>query len=150
MTEKLKAFLRSEQFKSLFIYCVVGALTTLVNFVCFYILQHPVRILFGIAEENAAYLTAANILANAAAITFAFYPNKKYVFRSPFTSRGDTWRDFGQFVLARAASLVLDVLLVDLMVVVLHADDMVTKVIVSVIVLTVNYITSKFWVFRKK
>lgn len=150
MAEKIKNFLKSRAFRELLVYGVVGVLTTIVNIGAFALLNGSVRTLAGMQEQSAAYLTAANVLANVLSIVFAFFANKAYVFESRSWQRAQVCKEAVQFGLARLFSMVLDIGVVNLCVLWLHMDELIAKVLANVLVIVVNYITGKLWVFRKK
>ena len=54
------------------------------------------------------------------------------------------------FYLSRVSTLLLDMLMMYIFVSVLKFDDKVIKLIVQVIVIVLNYVLSKFIVFKKK
>ncbi len=90
------------------------------------------------------------------AVLFAFLTNKYFVFR---TGRGGLWtflREFLEFVGARLLSLLLEVWGVDALVrlgfnrPVLGITGGAAKACVTVLVILVNYLFSKFLVFRQE
>ena len=80
-------------------------------------------------------------------MAFAFYPNKRWVFKS---KGGNVRRELAQFLSARVLSLVMDVLLMLLFVGAWRMNDMLAKLIVQVVVIAANYFASKFWIFRRR
>ena len=150
MLKKLTAFIKSDAFRELFIYGVVGVATTLVNILAFAILNGPVRTAAGIAQGSIGYINGANIAANVLSIAFAFFANKIFVFRSRSWERKLVWKEAAQFSLARVFAMILDIAIVNLCVAAMKMDEMLAKIIANVLVIIVNYITGKLWVFRKK
>ncbi len=146
----MQKLLKNPKLKELFLYAVVGALTTAVNVGLFWVFTHPVRAALGVAEDAGGYLTAVNILANVVSIAFAFVANKLFVFESRSWERNVALREAVEFGAARGLSLVMDVLLVDLLVLRLGVREMIAKIGVNVLVIVVNYVLSKVWIFRKK
>lgn len=119
-------------------YLVFGALTTLVNFLVYYPLSRLV------------HYTVANIAAWLAAVIFAFFVNKAFVFEDERWDGRALLRQGGQFALMRLFSLGAEegVMLLFVEVWGLNAD--VTKIVTQVIVVVLNYIFSKFIIFRRK
>lgn len=146
---KTGKLLRSPALRELLVYGVVGVLTTLVNIVCFALLDGPVRASLGMDSQNAAYLTAANALANVLSIVFAFFANKIFVFRSRSWQCAQVCREAVQFAIARVLALFLDIGAVNLCVLRLGMVSMISKLLANVLVIVVNYITGKLWVFRR-
>lgn len=127
-----------ERYRELIVYGVCGILATLVNIISYYLLAH----LAGID-----YLLA-NALAWALAFLFAYYSNSRWVFRYPaFNGEGWTGR-FAKFLGARAFTGVLDMALMWLMVDRLLWDDSWSKVAVNILVIILNYVMSKLYIFK--
>lgn len=150
MIARIRSFIKSEAFRELFVYGLVGVGTTLVNIVSFWLLNGPVRSLFTISEDSVGYLTFATAAANVISIAAAYYPNRRFVFRSRATGFRAVLREAASFFAARLAALGLDVLAVDIMAGALGWDDMLSKILSNVIVLVFNYVLSKFVIFRRK
>ncbi len=123
--------------KEVILYLVFGVLTTVVNYVVYYIcrewLQFP--------------LLVANTLAWILAVLFAFFTNRKYVFSS---KDSNILKELGLFVSARLLSFLLfDQLTMYLMVKLLHINEYIAKLIANVFVIIFNYAASKLVIFRK-
>lgn len=150
MRDTLKSLLADrERLKEGLRYLVFGVLTTLVNWVAYWLLTEGLG-LSGYQEGSAGYhavATGANAAAWVLAVLFAFFTNKRYVFRSDRAHRG-AWGEFFLFVSARVLSLLLfDVLLFNLCLRVM--DDKLAKLLMNVLVVIFNYFASKFVIFRK-
>lgn len=137
MIETLKALL--EKYREQWRYLIVGVCTTLVN----YLIYTPLIFLFPFFKEN---YQLANALAWAGAVTFAYFANGAFVYNS--TARRGV-KEAGAFVLSRLFSLGLEALLLALMVELLHLDEFIAKLVVSVVTIVVNYLTGKL-VFKKR
>lgn len=79
---------------------------------------------------------------------FCYVTNKWFVFRTPYTGLGPFLREMISFVLARGFTFLLDFLGVMLLVEVMGAGKFVGKCVMTVVVVIVNYILSKCFVFR--
>ena len=115
-------------------------MTTLVNYVVYFICTKAIRI---------DYLIA-NIIAWFIAVVFAFWVNKIYVFRSYQKDAKTMLREFGTFVSARILSGVLETGMLALFVEAMHFNDSVIKIIASVLVVIINYVLSKLIIFKKQ
>lgn len=91
----------------------------------------------------------ATALSWAAAVLFAFVTNKFFVFRSYGMRPGLLWREFSGFVAARAATGVFTMVAMIVMVDGLHWNEFFGKLVVSAISLVLNYIFSKWVIFKK-
>ena len=121
-------------------YIFFGACTTLVN-VGAYAAQ---RYLFGVD------VTAANMISIALAILFAYVVNKQYVFKSRTASVKELLAEAAQFIGMRLGTMFLEVFGVVFLSSVFGIDDMVSKLAVQAVVLALNYLFSKLFVFNKE
>lgn len=94
--------------------------------------------------------TLSQTLAWIVAVIFAYLTNKPFVYKSLDWSLKVLVPEFGKFVLSRLGSGVLNVVLMCLTVDILHWNSILMMVIVSVLVVVINYITGKVMVFNKK
>ena len=147
---KLKAFLRSERFRELFFYGVVGLITTAVNWGVYTLVSRLSASLLGIPVENAILIAVSTVIGWAASVAFAFWANKKYVFRSPGWDIFTLKRELPEFITARLLSLGFDAAFVELAVHLAGMNDLAAKLIANIIVIILNYFASKFWIFRKR
>ena len=90
------------------------------------------------------------------AVMFAFFTNKYFVFRTGAEGNLAFVRELAEFVAVRLLSLLVEVHGVDYLVrqgvdrPLLGVTGGVAKLIVTVIVIIINYVLSKFFVFRVK
>ena len=129
------------KYKEIVNYCIVGVLTTLVNFVVYY------GCVFTFLDpKNGFQLQAAIVLAWIAAVTFAYFTNRKYVFES---KNPKILGEAIAFFAARVGTLLMEQGIMLLFVTILGMNDKIMKLVVQVIVMVANYIFSKFFVFNK-
>ncbi|MGG7099049.1 GtrA family protein [Clostridium sardiniense] len=128
------------KFKEQILYIVFGVLTTAINIISFFLCTR----LFGIG------LMASNIIAWIASVIFAFVTNKIYVFDSRNYSLKVVTKELVDFTISRGATGVLDMGLMYLFVSVIHIEDMASKIIINIIVIILNYVLSKLYVFKKR
>ncbi|MBQ7300762.1 MAG: GtrA family protein [Clostridia bacterium] len=130
-----KMYLR---FREQFWYLVVGGLTTVVDFVVYYLLSAvtPLNymIIYGIAW--------------AVSVVFAFFPNRSLVFCN--TGTQGIGRQFVQFVSSRIATLLIGEGLLFVLVDLCHLPDGWMKPVVQVLIVVLNYVLSKLFVFRRR
>ena len=132
MEKRIRALYENDMVR----YVFFGGCTTLVNLVSFFILRHA-----GVG------LTIANIISVILAIIFAYLVNSKYVFQDKCETLRDHIRPFCKFISARLVTMVIEVGGVWLLVEAAGMMDMAGKFIIQFIVLILNYIFSKFFVF---
>jgi len=91
----------------------------------------------------------ANILSWVCAVAFAYVTNKLFVFDSKSWKAGVVSKELSAFVGSRVFSLVAETLTIIIIVSVLNGHEILAKVAGQVLVLLLNYILSKIFVFKK-
>lgn len=127
--------------KEIINYLIFGILTTIINLITYYILVFTI-----LNSNNQIELQIANIIAWITSVSFAYITNKKYVFNS---TNNKTIKEIISFYLSRLSTLILDMLLMFIFVSYLNFNDKIIKIIVATIIIILNYIISKFLVFKK-
>ncbi len=90
----------------------------------------------------------SNTLAWFFAVAFAFFVNQSRVFRDNSTGF-ERFKKLLQFYLLRVFSGAFEIILPSLLIITLSTNDLIAKIIASVFVIILNYITAKFITFRK-
>ena len=134
-----KIFDLIQKYYDILAYLFFGVLTTAVN----YIVYLPC---YNILHFSA---TISNVIAWVFAVVFAYLTNKPLVFRSHDWSAQTVIPEFTKFVGGRIASGVMETAIIFLTVDLLRWDGNIMKLVTSVLVVIMNYITSKFIAFRK-
>lgn len=119
-------------------YLFFGGCTTGVNLVVFALLRY-----------GAGWtVRTANLTSILIAIAFAFGVNKWCVFDSAWNG----WRrglvEVGEFVSLRGLAMLLEIVGTDVLIGNMHVPDFIGKLMMQFVVITVNYIVSKCFVFR--
>lgn len=127
------------KYKELICYGIFGFGATLINIFSFYLFRR----IFNLD------IIISNIFAWLLAFIFAFVTNKLWVFESKNWTSQTAIKEIVNFLIARFATLVLDTFCMWLMIDILAINDLVSKISVNIIVIVVNYVTSKFWVFKQ-
>ena len=117
-------------------YIVFGVLTTLIN-----ILTYQILSMAGVST------LIANGIAWILSVLFAYITNRKFVFDSHNESR---IQECLKFYGSRISTGILDMAGMWILVDILHFPGMVSKVGMNVIVIVLNYIFSKVFVFKHK
>ena len=128
------------KYKEVILYLVFGGLTTLTNIGAYALFAR-------VFHMN---LMAANGLALALSILFAYVTNKLFVFESKTDSWGAVLQEFASFMACRLATAVLDMFLMYITVSVAGLYDLLMKVVVNIIVIVLNFVFSKLIIFKKK
>lgn len=126
------------RYKEIILYGVFGAGATLINIIFFYLFRSMLR----------WKLIYANLFAWIFAFIFAFVTNKIWVFESRGWSGKNILKECVSFFLARFTTLVIDIFLMWLLVTRVSINDIWAKVWTNIIVIILNYMMSKFIVFR--
>lgn len=129
------------KYKEIINYLVFGGLTTVVNFVTYYITAR----IIGIEEVTSSSISWF------CSVLFAYITNKLFVFESKSNSKKEFFKEMISFFLARIASGILcDVGTFALMVKVFNVNDIIAKIVTQIMVVIVNYVFSKLIIFKKK
>lgn len=123
-----------------FLYIVFGILTTLVNIGSFAILTSCFNM-----EEN-----SANIIAIILAVLFAYFTNKGLVFNSTASTFKEKSFEFFKFIVGRAFTMVIEFAGFFLMFNILGIHKIISKTVVTIVVIILNFFISKFFAFKKK
>ena len=142
MWNKIKALW--VKYEEIIAYLIVGGLTTLVswgakflaNFLLFDNTMYP----------NEFQNLVLSIINWTAGVTFAYFTNRKFVFKS----HDPMLKEAPKFVLSRVSTLILDMAVMQILNVQMGVQLIVATVISAVLVIIANYIFSKLFVFKKK
>ncbi|HBR30584.1 MAG TPA: teichoic acid glycosylation protein, partial [Clostridiales bacterium] len=92
----------------------------------------------------------STVLQHAAGITFAYFTNRRFVFKSENISRKAKTREATEFFLTRIVTLFIDMGIKKVLIEEAGIDNNVSAVITSVIVIVLNYFASKLYIFKRK
>lgn len=145
--DKLKSVSKKYLNRETVSYLFFGVLTTAVNFLVFHLCDKVLAqdVLF--KDKN--YLLS-NVVAWTAAVLFAFFTNKLFVFKSRGVGIKKLAFEFSAFIGARLFSLGVDEASMFLLVSVLAVDKLLSKLTVQVLIVIINYFFSKFFIFSNK
>lgn len=130
-----------EVLREIIVYLIVGVLTMIVTIAVYYLCTKF------LSPYNPFELQVANVISWIIAVIFAYFANRKYTFRS---TDDNIIKEGVAFVLSRIGTLILDMVIMFVMVTVLILDDRLSKIVSQIAVVAANYLTGKFWVFKKK
>ena len=138
-----------DKYENVWRYCYYGAWTTVLSIVT----KLVGRVLFDMAGYSVDHQTIPNALNTTASwiicATFAFFMNKKYVFHSESKEKKTVLREMLTFFGGRGATYFIELLIMELPTI--FGWNYILMVILSqFIVLALNYVISKLFVFRKK
>ena len=134
--DRLRGFIN----KQLILYLFFGVCTTVINTICY-------GILYELLLVNNVLST---ILAWLAAVIFAFVTNKVFVFESKRNNATEKLSEITSFFGCRILTGILDVVIMAVAVDYLKWNSLLWKLISNIIVTIINYIASKFFIFKDK
>ena len=121
-------------------YLFVGVATTVVNYVVYYL---ATRVL-------SMGVMAGTWTAWVAAVAFGYVANKAFVFHTHCDGALALLREALGFFSMRLVSLGMETVLMYLTVTVLGLNDLVMKLVINIVVIILNYVVSKLFIFKKK
>ena len=124
--------------KQIILYLIFGVCTTVINTVCYWLLYDM------LSWSN----LLSTVIAWLAAVIFAFVTNKRYVFESKKSGIHEQLTEFASFFSCRILTGILDVVIMAVAVDMLKWNGLVWKLISNIIVTVLNYIASKFLIFK--
>ncbi len=129
-----------KKYEELINYLIIGILTTVVSLATYYLLTLTI-----LDAENKVYLQIANIISWLASVTFAYFTNRKYVFK---VKNKSNIKECLNFYISRISTLLIDMIIMYIFVSILKFDNKIVKLIAQVVIIILNYILSKFIVFK--
>ena len=116
-------------------YLFWGVATTVANIVSYYLFSQFIAGIF--IPTTIAWIIS---------IIFAYVTNTLFVFKEARLKI----KQFVEFTLSRLSTLVIEIILMYVLVNLIFIDDMIAKIVVNVVVIILNYVISKLFVFKKK
>ena len=126
--------------KEMLLYLLFGGLTTIVSigtYAWFNVELHINELI-------------ANIISWIFAVTFAYITNKIWVFQSKTTGFAAVCQEMVKFYGGRLSTLAIEELILFIFITLLHGNSVLVKLVAQIIVLALNYIISKIFVFKNK
>lgn len=126
-----------EKFREISSYLIFGVFTTLINIFVFFIFNNLLSLNYLIANVFAWFLS----------VLFAYITNRRYVFKG---HKMNTIKTMFTFFLSRLTTLGLDMFLMFIMIDTLSLKEMYAKITIQVVVVILNYVFSKMFVFNSR
>lgn len=139
-TEKIETKLKNKAVREGIAYLIFGVLTTVIDYVISNVLFYTLKM--GSVQ--------AQTIGWGAAVLFAFVTNKWWVFESHTLAPAKVWREFVSFVLCRVATFVFNLAAIVVMVDWMGIEFFISKLVISVVVVVLNYVFSKILIFADK
>lgn len=135
--QKIKELIN--KYQELIKYLVIGVLTTVINYIIFALLVNIIKF----------DMHFSNIIAWIISVIFAYFTNKLFVFESKSFKFNVLGKEIVTFGAARIFSLLLEEVILYVFVDKLKMEKLLIKLIANIIVIIVNYVLSKFIIFKK-
>ena len=132
----------SGQYKEMIRYLITGAGTTGVSLALYFGLVSTV-----LDAERPLEMQAANVISWTGAVAFSYIVSRKFVFAS---KNEHILREAGAFVLARAGTLLLDMIGMFILTSLLNVNGKISKLFIQTGIIIFNYILNKFFVFAHR
>ena len=141
--------------ESVWMYIIVGGLTTLVS-----IIFKAIPTAIFTRMHMAAWLNTglSTTISWIFAVTFAFFTNKKYVFKSKTHTKSAFWKECSMFYGARLVTYFLELAIMELgnhFFATVNGEivtwrTVLVKIAAQIVILVINYIFSKLVIFKKR
>lgn len=135
---KSSKFIKKIFSKEVILYIIFGLLTTMINLVSFYLMNSILKI-----NEN-----ISNFVAIVLAVLVAYITNKDLVFHSEAKTAKEKFVEFIKFIIGRAFTMLVE-FLGGFLLFKLPIPNIISKTILTIVVIILNFFISKFFAFKK-
>ncbi len=127
-----------DKYKEIILYLIFGVLTTAVNYIIYFVFSNILCV----------HYLMSNIIAWILSVIFAYITNRIYVFNSKSKGKNKI-NEFITFVGARVFSGIMETVIMYVGVDLLNINDLIIKLTANILVIILNYIFSKLFIFKK-
>ena len=122
--------------KEIILYLAFGMVTTVISISVFWFFTSVIPL-----NE-----LVANVISFIAAVFFAFLTNRKWVFN--VSHKQGFFKDAVKFYLGRLLTLLIEEVIIFVFIILLSFDSLTVKITAQIVVIILNYIISKIFVFK--
>jgi putative cell wall teichoic acid glycosylation protein gtcA len=137
MTKKILDLYK--KYEEIINYIIVGGMTTVISILSYYL----IRII--LSANTDLNIQISTVLSWIFAVTFAYFANRIFVFKSNNSKSKESIK----FVTSRIMSLLIEMFVMFLLIGILKINDKIAKILVQFIIVILNYLFSKIFVFKK-
>ena len=137
MTKKILDLYK--KYEEIINYIIVGGMTTVISILSYYL----IRII--LSANTDLNIQISTVLSWIFAVTFAYFANRIFVFKSNNSKSKESIK----FVTSRIMSLLIEMLVMFLLTGIFKINDKIAKILVQFIIVILNYLFSKIFVFKK-
>lgn len=138
MRSKIEKLVKKVLTREIILYGIFGIIATITNLIVFWILSTILN-----WDEN-----ISNIIAIITSILFAYVTNSIWVFNSQVSNYKERFREFVRFVSGRLVTMVIE-LVACFLLFKTPIPPMISKIVITMIVIILNFFISKFFTFKK-
>ena len=128
-----------QKHREVVLYLFFGGITFFLNIILFAVLTGPL----GMNE------LVANAISWVICVLFQFITNRTWVFQAATSSAGGFFKQMASFFGGRLFTLAVEEIILAVFITWLRFPTMPVKIVAQVVVIVLNYIISKWFVFRK-
>lgn len=129
-----------KKYSDLIPYLFFGVCTTIVNVGIYWLFSHLLK----------QKVMVSTVVAWVLAVFFAYITNRKWVFHSESSKPQEIFIEIVKFFSARIATGIVDWLCMFIFVDLINYNDVIIKALANVLVIFLNYVASRYVIFRKK
>lgn len=133
----LKKFMKKLMNPEVVSYLIFGVLTTAVDW-----------IVYAMMRNTGIDYRIATVISWFASVIFAYVTNKLFVFHNYKFGLSYLWKECVAFFACRISTGVFNIVAMMIFVDVMHGNEYVSKALIAVIVVILNYVGSKLFIFR--
>lgn len=134
-----RSMMNNPQMHHYTMYLIFGVITTLVNLVIFKLLI-----------DRGIHYTISTTIAFVLAVSVAFWTNRTWVFRSQSQGMKAIFREMTSFFSVRILTYFVDIIGLVIFIELVHIDEFISKIIINVVVVVLNYLLSRYVVFQAR
>ncbi|MCI7469863.1 MAG: GtrA family protein [Lachnospiraceae bacterium] len=128
------------KYKELMLYGMFGLGTFIIALFTYWLFTEPMHM----------HVLVGNALSWIFATAFAFITNRYFVFYNHTSGVFAFFYQLGAFCVGRVLTLGIEELMLGILIGAMHLPNMLIKVLAQIVVITLNYVFSKIFVFKKE
>lgn len=128
-----------KKYEEIINYIVVGGITTVISILSYFLIRTILK------SDTSFNVQISTVFSWIVAVTFAYFANRIFVFKSNNSKKIESVK----FITSRIMSLLIEMLVMLILTAVLKINDKIAKILVQFIIVILNYLFSKIFVFKK-
>ena len=128
-----------KKYEEIINYILVGGITTVISILSYFLIRTILK------SDTSLNVQISTVFSWIVAVTFAYFANRIFVFKSNNSKKIESVK----FITSRIMSLLIEMLVMLILTAVLKINDKIAKILVQFIIVILNYLFSKIFVFKK-